>query len=133
MEQKNWSVVRRLVGYDRYTSKEALQQLNRVYQLVRCYVNFFQPVMQLQHKSRHGARVHKVYDTARTPYRRLQETGVLTPEQQELMAMQYLRLNPVRLLDQINRALEDLWQMATTTSGHEPSVTSSFEATSALR
>jgi hypothetical protein len=71
VEQKNWSVVRRLVGYDRYSSKEALAQLNRLYQLVRLYTNFFQPVMQLQRKSRHGARVHKVYDRARTPYQRV--------------------------------------------------------------
>ena len=63
VEQKNWSVVRRLVGYDRYSSKAALEQLERIYQLVRCYVNFFQPVMQLKHKSRHGAKVYKVYDS----------------------------------------------------------------------
>ena len=87
MEQKNWSVVRRLVGYDRYNSKESLDQLNRVYQLTRSYMNFFQPVMQLQSKTRHGARVHKVYDTAKTPYRRVLESGVLTREQQEAMAM----------------------------------------------
>ena len=62
VEQKNWSVVRRLVGYDRYSSQEALERLNRIYQLVRMYTNYFQPVMQLQHKSRHGAKVHKVYD-----------------------------------------------------------------------
>jgi hypothetical protein len=128
VEQKNWSVVRRLIGYDRYSSKEALAQLNRVYQLVRCYVNFFQPVMQLQSKTRHGARVHKVYDTARTPYRRILESGVLAREQQDALAIGYQRLNPVRLLGQINQALEKLWAMATTTSSHEPSVTSSFEA-----
>lgn len=133
VEQKNWSVVRRLVGYDRYTSKEALEQLNRVYRLAGSYVNFFQPVMQLQHKSRHGARVHKVYDTAKTPYQRLLESEVLTPEQQKTMAAQYLNLNPVVLLAQINQALKDLWDMATTTSGHEPSVTPSSEATYAVQ
>ena len=133
VEQKNWSVVRRLIGYDRYSSKEALEQLNRVYRLVRSYVNFFQPVMQLQSKTRRGARVHKVYDTAQTPYRRLLDSKVLTQEQRDVLADQYLRLNPVRLLAQINQALEQLWAMATTTSSHEPSVTSSIEATYALR
>ena len=83
VEQKNWSVERRLIGYQRYNSKEALVQFKRVYQLVRSYVNYFQPVMQLQRKTRHGARVHKVYDTARNPYRRLLESGVLTPETRE--------------------------------------------------
>ena len=126
-------LVRRLIGYERYSSKEALEQLNRVYCLVRSYVNFFQPVMQLRSKTRHGAKVHKVYDTARTPYRRLLDSAVLTGEQRDVMATQYLRLNPVRLLRQINQALEQLWAMANTTSGHEPSVTSSNEATYALR
>ena len=114
VEQKNWSVVRRLVGYDRYNSREALDQLNRLYQLVRLYTNFYQPVMQLQRKTRHGARVHKVYDTAKTPYRRLLESGVLTPEQRDAMAKQYQGLNPVHLLAQINRTLETLfgaWQL----------------------
>ena len=110
-----------------------MAQLNRVYQLVRSYVNIFQPVMQLQHKTRHEAKVHKVYDADRTPYRRLLEAGVLTLEQQDFMAVQYLRLNPARLLKQIDRAIEKLWAMATTTSSHQPSVTPSFEATSALR
>ncbi len=118
---------------DRYSSKKALDQLNRVYRLARSYVNFFQPVIQLQSKTRRGARVHKVYDTAKTPYRRLLDSNVLTQEQRDVLADQYLRLNPVRLLAQINQALEQLWAMATTTSSHEPSVTSSIEATYALR
>ena len=133
VEQKNWSVVRRLIGYERYSSEKALTQLNRVYQLVRSYVNFFQPVMQLQSKSRHGAKVHKVYDAARTPYRRLLESGVLTEGAQKVLAVQYERLNPVRLLGQINQALEKLWGMANTTSNHQSPVTLSFEATKALR
>jgi hypothetical protein len=114
VEQKNWSVVRRLVGYDRYRSKEALAQLNRLYQSVRLYTNFFQPVMQLQRKSRHGARVHKVYDRARTPYQRVLDQGVLSLEQQEALAKQYHRLNPVKLLDQINQDLARLWDLADT-------------------
>ena len=56
VEQKNWSVVRRLVGYDRYSSRAALEILNRVYDLLRLYVNFFQPVMKLVSKTRHGAK-----------------------------------------------------------------------------
>ena len=99
-----------------------------MYQLVRYYVNFFQPVMQLQRKIRNGAKVHKVYDAARTPYRRLLESGVLAQEQQDALAMQYQRLNPAQLLGQMDKDLEKLWRMATTTSGHEPSVTSSSEA-----
>mgnify|MGYP001614974379 FL=1 len=112
VEQKNGSVVRRLVGYDRYSSRAALEQLNRVYNLVRLYGNFFQPVMKLHHKTRHGAKVHKVYDTARTPYRRLLESGALAASQREALTEQYQRLDPIQLLSQINQALERLWTMA---------------------
>ena len=112
VEQKNWSVVRRLIGYERYSSKEALEQLNRVYRLVGRYVNLFQPVMQLQEKKRHGARVHKVYDTAKTPYRRLLEHGALSGEQREEMEDLYCRLNPAGPLRQIQREQERLWIMA---------------------
>jgi hypothetical protein len=111
VEQKNWSVVRRLVGYDRYNSQAALESLNRVYDLIRLYVNFFQPVMKLVNKTRHGAKVHKVYDRARTPYQRLLETDVLKEAKRQQLAATYYALNPVWLLKQINDNLEDLWKL----------------------
>jgi len=112
VEQKNGNVVRRLVGYDRYTSKAAYQCLERLYANVRLYVNFFQPTMKLVSKTRNGAKVNKVYDTARTPYQRLLETGVLTEIKRQELAATYRGLNPVRLLKQINSNLEQLWQLA---------------------
>jgi len=112
VEQKNWSVVRRLIGYDRYSSKAALDVLNRVYHLTRFYVNFFQPVMKVVSKTRHGAKVHKIYDTARTPYQRLLESDVLTEAKRVELAATYHGLNPVLLLKQINENLEYLWKLA---------------------
>jgi hypothetical protein len=112
VEQKNWSVVRRVVGYDRYSSRAALEALNHVYGLLRLYVNFFQPVMKLVGKTRHGAKVHKVYDKAQTPYQRLLEAGVLTEAKRQELAATYHGLNPVVLLKQINENLERLWTLA---------------------
>jgi len=112
VEQKNWSVVRRLIGYDRYNSRAALEALNRVYDLTRLYVNFFQPVMKLVCKTRHGAKVHKVYDTAQTPHQRLLKAGVLTEARRQELAATYHLLNPATLLKQINENLEYLWSMA---------------------
>ena len=112
VEQKNWSVVRRLVGYDRYNSRAALEVLNRVYELLRLHVNFFQPVMKLVAKSRQGAKVHKIYDTARTPYQRLIESGVLTEAKRAELVAIYHGLNPVSLLRHINENLERLWALA---------------------
>ena len=112
VEQKNGNIVRRLVGYDRYTSKAAYQCLERVYNLVRLYTNFFQPTMKLMSKTRHGAKVNKIYDTARTPYQRLLAAGGLTAARQQELAATYHLLNPVLLLKQINSNMEHLWQMA---------------------
>jgi hypothetical protein len=112
VEQKNGNVVRRLVGYDRYASKAAYQCLERLYASVRLYTNFFQPTMKLVSKTRHGAKVHKVYDTARTPYQRLLESEVLTETKKQELATTYHYLNPVHILKQINDNLESLWKLA---------------------
>ena len=112
VEQKNWSVVRRLIGYDRYTSHAALDTLNRLYDVLRLYVNFFQPTMKLACKTRQGARVHKVYNTARTPYQRLLDSGVLTSAKHSELAAIYRGFNPVLLLSQLNGHLEKLWKLA---------------------
>jgi len=112
VEQKNGNVVRRLVGYDRYTSRAAYQCLARIYDGIRLYMNFFQPTMKLVSKTRHGAKVNKVYDTARTPYQRLLEAGMLTIAKQQELAATYHGLNPVFLLKQINSNLEQLWRLA---------------------
>jgi len=143
VEQKNWTLVRRLVGHDRYTSRAAMERLNLVYAVLRHYANFFQPTMKLVSKSRHGARVHKTYDTARTPYQRLLESGVLTEAKQAELAATYRGLNPVLLLRQLNGHLEQLWKLAEF-PGPRPSagvkardknssVTVNYEATMALR
>jgi len=112
VEQKNGNVVRRLVGYDRYTSKAAYQCLDRLYHLLRLYLNFFQPTMKLLDKTRQGAKVHKVYETAQTPYQRLLKSSVLSEAKQAEMAAIYHGLNPVTLLRQINANQEQLWRLA---------------------
>lgn len=112
VEQKNWSVVRRVIGYDRFSTKAALKALEDVYTLLRLYVNFFQPVLKLVGKSRQGTKVHKVYDTAQTPYQRLLRSGALTEEKKCELASIYATLNPVTLLKQIRQEVEHLWTLA---------------------
>ena len=112
VEQKNGNIVRRLVGYDRYASRVAYQCLERVYGNIRLYMNFFQPTMKLWSKTRHGAKVHKVYEKAQTPYQRLLQSGILSQAKQAEMAAIYNGLNPVLLLKQINSSLEQLWRLA---------------------
>ena len=140
VEQKNWSVVRRLVGYDRYCSRAALETLNRIYTILRLYVNFFQPSMKLVHKTRHGAKVHKVYDQAQTPYQRLLRSGVLTEAKRHELLAVYNGLNPMLLLRQLNENLESLWKLADhptprhgKTTNHNTSVTPNSDAMTAFR
>ena len=111
VEQKNGNVIRRFVGYERYATKASLECLDRIYALVRLYINFFQPTMKLVSKTRHGAKVHKVYDTARTPYQRLLESGVLSEAKKQELAATYHNQNPIHLLKQINLNLESLWKL----------------------
>jgi hypothetical protein len=112
VEQKNGAIVRALVGYDRYVSRAAYAQLARVYRLLRLHTNFFQPVQRLIAKSRHGARVRRVYDHAQTPFQRLAAAGALAPPQHRELATLYETLNPLRLRRDIDAALAILWRLA---------------------
>ena len=112
VEQRNWQLVRKTVGYDRYATKAALGALAGVYEPLRLYANFFQPLRKVVSRERVGAKVRKRYDTARTPYQRLVASGVLSEEEQERLRRLYLSLNPVALRAEIEAALERLWGLA---------------------
>lgn len=104
VEEKNYSAVRKNVGYLRYDSEEELETLNELYDLLRLYINFFQPVMKLVTKERIGSRVIKKYDQAKTPFRRIQESPYVSSEVKEKLEEEYLGLNPKEL----KRAIEKL-------------------------
>jgi len=110
VEQKNWSVVRQFVGYDRYVGTTALRKLEALYQALRLYVNFFQPVQKLVAKERVGAKVRKHYDRAKTPYQRVLESEHVSEESKCRLREQYAQLNPADLLRQIEALQEDLWR-----------------------
>lgn len=111
VEQKNWSAVRKLVGWDRYASEAAYRQLQRVYELTTVHMNHFQPLCKLVHKERVGAHVRKRYDRAQTPFRRLLAAGTLHRIQERELLESYRRLNPVQLRAQLDEALEALWKL----------------------
>ena len=75
-------------------------------------MNFFQPTMKLLDKTRNGAKVHKVYETARTPYQRLLPFDAHNEAKRIELAVTYQGLNPLTLLKQINDNLEQLWRLA---------------------
>jgi len=71
VEQKNGAVVRRLVGYERFSGVVAGQALAHLYHAARLYVNYFQPSFKLRGKERHGAKVKRTYEQPATPCERL--------------------------------------------------------------
>lgn len=112
VEQKNWSIVRHLVGYARLEGQPSWDALQNLYDVVRVYVNFFQPSMKLVSKERAGAKVKKTYDPAQTPYHRVLADEHVSAEAKAQMTCEYLTLNPIALLRQMKRLQETLWDLA---------------------
>ncbi len=108
VEQKNYSVVRRAVGYARYDTEEQLQLLNQLYSYLRLYTNFFVPSMKLKSKERNGSRVKKRYDEAQTPYQRVLASPYVSKQSQRQLRAKYETLNPAALkrkIDTLERRL----------------------------
>jgi hypothetical protein len=107
VEQKNWSVVRRAVGYHRYDTTAELDLLNQIYDLLRLQTNYFSPCQKLVEKHRVGAKVTKRYDTARTPYQRTLTDPQVTKKAKQKLTRQYETLNPAQIRRDLT-ALESL-------------------------
>jgi hypothetical protein len=112
VEEKNGSIVRRLVGYDRYEGMDAQCALAQLYSVLRLYVNFFQPSMKLVSKKRNAAKVTKKYDKAKTPYQRLLLSSQITPEVKVALKKQYHSLDPLHLLKELERLQDVFWRHA---------------------
>lgn len=108
VEQKNYSVVRKVVGYLRYDTEEELGLLNELYRNLRLYTNFFQPTMKLTQKTRIGSKVTKKYDVARTPYQRVLDSSSITKADKDRLNRQYATLNPVILKRRITQLQDQL-------------------------
>lgn len=113
VEQKNYSVVRRAVGYQRYETEEDLKLLNELYSYLRLYTNFFQPVMKLVEKTRVGAKVKKKYDKAKTPCKRMLLSPFVSKENKKILQRERAKLNPAELKRKITRLQDKLMKLAT--------------------
>ena len=101
VEQKNSAVVRRFIGYERFTGVVAGQALAQVYQNIRLYVNYFQPSFKLLEKERKSAKVRRVYDKPTTPYNRLMNHSNVGDSEKNSLHSESIQLDPVYLLHQI--------------------------------
>lgn len=112
VEQKNWSVVRRLIGYDRFETEEEFLLLQSIYVDLRLYTNFFQPVLKLISKETVDKHVIKRYDKAATPFQRVLVAKEIPLETKAHLTNLYVQLNPVHLRNSIDQKVAKLWKIA---------------------
>ncbi len=120
IEQKNGSVVRRLVGYRRLAGLKSAQALFRLYNASRLFVNFFQPSFRLLTKTYNGARGTKRYDVPATPYSRLAVSKTIPDSLKEHLRAFADTLDPLSLLDEIRSAQHCLAALAEGETLHIP-------------
>jgi hypothetical protein len=102
VEQKNYTVVRKTVGYMRHDTDKELEILNRLYAYLRLYTNYFLPSMKLRQKTRIGSKVVKRYEQPKTPYQRLLESTSIDRRVKQRLRAEYGSLNPAQLKREIN-------------------------------
>ena len=117
VEQKNDTLVRQYFGSLRLETPEQIEAGNRLYEQLWLYYNLFQPVMHLSAKTFVGEKVRRSWDTAKTPFERLQASGVLSQEQQQRLQALYEQTNPLQLREAIYEGLTLLWEQAVSSDG----------------
>jgi hypothetical protein len=127
VEQKNYTVVRRSVGYMRHDTSEELEVVNNLYKSLRLYVNFFTPSMKMLEKTRDGAKVSKRYDTPSTPYQRVMRSSYVSVEAKERLKAQYEKLNPAALKRDMERYQRRLMELVKAKSRREPKTRQDYE------
>jgi hypothetical protein len=117
VEQKNWAIVRTVVGYHRYDTTAELLLLNEIWALQSQMTNYFSPQQKLISKVRDGAKVTKKYDTATTPHRRAERHDTVSAEDKAILADTYTDLNPAAIQRQIQALTAQLLTLTTSKTG----------------
>ena len=112
IEQKNWTHVRKLLGYSRYDTQNALDAINDLYRHeLRWFQNLFQPSVKLLCKVRVGSQLRRKYDQPRTPLDRIIESGQGRADKIEELRRLRDRLAPFALSESITSQLTRIWAM----------------------
>jgi hypothetical protein len=108
VEQKNSTLVRAYVGYERLDNGAQCDTLNALYDQLWLYYNLFQPVLHMVSKEVVNGKLHRKWDKAKTPYQRLLSSGILSSKQRARLAELYSTTNPRRLRRAIYDAIDQL-------------------------
>ena len=130
VEQKNWAVVRTVVGYHRYNTASELLLLNEIWQLQSKLTNFFHPQQKLISKVRDGAKVTRKYDVAATPFHRVIDHPTTSEDLVVDLAIAHGRINPAAVQRRIQALTNQLLTLTTSKAGaHKSKRAPSNEAT----
>ena len=109
VEQKNWTHVRQLLGYDRIESAAVVPLINELYRTWGRLHNFFCPTLKLESKTREGAKTIRKYGPPQTPYERLRVSSHLSAAQKDQLQARLRQLNPLQLKTQLEEQLKTLF------------------------
>ena len=112
IEQKNWTHVRKVVGYRRYDRLSELRLLNQIYAVLRLYKNFCLPTIKLKSKTRVGGRIQRQYDEPATPYQRLMKSKQIPRKVKAELRSVYESLNPAELHRQLTALCQQLEEVS---------------------
>lgn len=113
IEQKNWTHVRKLIGYDRYDTQEAVDAMNDLYRNEwRLFCNLYLPSVKLEKKIRIGSKIKRVYAKAKTPLDRLLESDKGDRVKLDLLRRLRDKLDPFELSATVDRKLARIWKLA---------------------
>jgi len=113
IEQKNWTHVRKLMGWDRYDTREAVEAMNDLYRNeLSLFMNLFLPSMKLQKKKRVGSKVTRVYDEPKTPLQRVEESKQGNTKKMEALKKLRDSIDPFSLAQTIETKLDRICKLA---------------------
>ncbi len=113
IEQKNWTHVRKLLGWERYDTAEAIEAINALYRNeLRLWLNLFLPSVKLAKKVSVGSKLRRRYDRPRTPFERVRGCPQADRETVARLEEWRRRLDPFELASQIERKLERIYRLA---------------------
>ena len=117
VEQKNWTQVRHLFGYDRLEDESLVEPMNDLYANEwSLYNNYFRPSQKLIEKTKINSKYKKKYDTPKTPYQRVLESEYVSQEKKEELKKIYKQLNPFELKYKIEYKLKEIFKNVMVTS-----------------
>ena len=109
IEQKNFTTVRQVLGYQRFDTEETLELMLELYRgPLRLYINFFQPSVKCIEKKRIGSKIKKVYDIAQTPHERVLVHPNTSRETKETLTRLFETLDPFALRKEIDRLVMEI-------------------------